>query len=237
MKNAVLFANTGVLDFLELRTSIVRIPEVIAKLKEAQVYLDRAMDNAPDLIQFLTSEDQVFWRSEKIRKIAVAVVQLALYERYAKRFGEASHVLSVSNEDSPIQVLSGNMRLGEFIINLAMKEEKVKTVENLNSLPEPTSLAKGISMPDFQLYEKSEEQAYKLSGEGEKEALNELLMKLRDEEGVKQFVNVGPGQSISGSAMSELVDKELNIMESIDLDPMLSWFWDVSSNYSYQLAN
>ncbi|MEC9283784.1 MAG: hypothetical protein VX642_13815, partial [Bdellovibrionota bacterium] len=28
MKSAVLFANTGVLDFLELRTSIVRIPEV-----------------------------------------------------------------------------------------------------------------------------------------------------------------------------------------------------------------
>lgn len=237
MKNAVLFANTGVLDFLELRTSIVRIPEVIAKLKEAQVYLDRAMDNAPDLIQFLTSDDQIFWRSEKIRKIAVAVVQLALYERYSKRFGEASHVLSVSNEDSPIQVLSGNMRLGEFIINLAMKEEKVKNMDSLNALPEPTSLAKGISMPDFQLYEKSEEQAYKLSGEGEKEALNELLMKLRDEEGVKQFVNVGPGQSISGSAMSELVDKELNIMESIDLDPMLSWFWDVSSSYSYQLAN
>lgn len=240
MKTAVLFANTGVLDFLELRTSIVRIPEVIAKLKEAQVFLDRAMKEAPDLIQFLTSDDQKFWASEKIRKITVAVVQIALYERHSKNFGKASHFLAVDKDDSPVQVISGKMRLGEFVINLAMKEEKVKAI---TEMPEATFLAKGISMPDFQLFTKSEdpvaedEPAYSLSNEGDKEALNSLLMKIRDEDNVKQFVNIGPGQSISGSAVNDLIDKELNIMESIDMDPMLSWFWDVSSNYSFQLAN
>lgn len=241
MKTAVLFANTGVLDFLELRTSIVRIPEVIAKLKEAQVFLDRAMKEAPDLIQFLTSDDQKFWASDKIRQITVGVVQLALYERHKKNYGEATHILAMDKDDSPVQVLSGKMRLGEYIINLAMKEEKNKDNKVTEMPAEAPFLSKGISMPDFQLFTKcctdEEGLTYKLDNEGEKEALNALLMKIRDEDSVKQFVNIGPGQSISGSAVNDLIDKELNIMESIDMDPMLNWFWDVSSNYSFQLAN
>lgn len=240
MKTAVILSNTGVLDFLELRSSIIRIPEVIAKLKEAQIYLDRAMEEAPDLIQFLTSEDQKFWASQNIRKIAVGVVQIALYERYEKRFGKAAHFLAIDNEENPIQVISGNMRLGEYVINLAMKKEKTQS-SDVFDLSEASFLSKGISMPDFQLYSQEDNEdsvlAYKLEDEGKKEALNELLMKVRDEDSVKQFVNIGPGQSISGSAMSKLVDKELNIMESIDLDPMLSWFWDTSGSYSFQLAN
>ena len=236
MKSAVLFANTGVLDFLELRTSIVRIPEVIAKVKEAQVFLDRALKDAPDLLQFLTSDDQVFWSRKRIRQIAVGVVQLGLYDRYVKRYGAAANVLATDSEENPVQVLSGKMRLGEFVINLAMGEEEApsKVVEMPEQQP---MLSKGISMPDFQLYSQDAEGNFVLTDEGKKQALNDLLMKLRDERSVKQFVNIGPGQSISGSALNELVDKELNIMESIDLDPMLSWFWDITSPYCYQLAN
>ncbi|MAF90697.1 MAG: hypothetical protein VX583_02970 [Bdellovibrionota bacterium] len=234
MKSAVLFANTGVLDFLELRTSIVRIPEVIAKLKEAQTFLDRAIKDAPDLIQFITSDDQVFWSRKRIRQIAVGIVQLGLYERYVKRYGEAAHLLASDKEENPVQVLSGKMRLGEYVINLAMREDdKSKVV----SMEDQALLSKGISMPDFQLFQKDQEGFFVLVEEGKKQALNDLLMKLRDEKNTKQFVNIGPGQSISGSALNELVDKELNIMESIDLDPMLSWFWDISSPYCYQLAN
>ena len=234
MKSAVLFANTGVLDFLELRTSIVRIPEVIAKLKEAQTFLDRAIKDAPDLVQFITSDDQVFWSRKRIRQIAVGIVQLGLYERYVKRYGEAAHLLASDKEENPVQVLSGKMRLGEYVINLAMREDdKSKVV----SMEDQALLSKGISMPDFQLFQKDQEGFFVLVEEGKKQALNDLLMKLRDEKNTKQFVNIGPGQSISGSALNELVDKELNIMESIDLDPMLSWFWDISSPYCYQLAN
>ena len=234
MKSAVLFANTGVLDFLELRTSIVRIPEVIAKLKEAQTFLDRAIKDAPDLIQFITSDDQVFWSRKRIRQIAVGIVQLGLYERYVKRYGVAAHLLASDKEENPVQVLSGKMRLGEYVINLAMREDdKSKVV----SMEDQALLSKGISMPDFQLFQKDQEGFFVLVEEGKKQALNDLLMKLRDEKNTKQFVNIGPGQSISGSALNELVDKELNIMESIDLDPMLSWFWDISSPYCYQLAN
>lgn len=235
MKSAVLFANTGVLDFLELRTSIVRIPEVIAKLKDAQTFLDRAIKDAPDLIQFITSDDQVFWSRKRIRQIAVGIVQLGLYDRYVKRYGEAAHLLASDKEENPVQVLSGKMRLGEYVINLAMREDDKK--DKVVNMEDQALLSKGISMPDFQLFQRDQEGYFVLVEEGKKQALNDLLMKLRDEKNTKQFVNIGPGQSISGSALNELVDKELNIMESIDLDPMLSWFWDISSPYCYQLAN
>ena len=134
MKSAVLFANTGVLDFLELRTSIVRIPEVIAKLKEAQTFLDRAIKDAPDLIQFITSDDQVFWSRKRIRQIAVGIVQLGLYERYVKRYGEAAHLLASDKEENPVQVLSGKMRLGEYVINLAMREDDKSKVVSMDCL-------------------------------------------------------------------------------------------------------
>ncbi|MEC9283030.1 MAG: hypothetical protein VX642_09970, partial [Bdellovibrionota bacterium] len=203
-------------------------------LKEAQTFLDRAIKDAPDLIQFITSDDQVFWSRKRIRQIAVGIVQLGLYERYVKRYGEAAHLLASDKEENPVQVLSGKMRLGEYVINLAMREDDKAKVVNME---DQALLSKGISMPDFQLFQRDQEGYFVLVEEGKKQALNDLLMKLRDEKNTKQFVNIGPGQSISGSALSELVDKELNIMESIDLDPMLSWFWDISSPYCYQLAN
>ena len=235
MRSAVLLANTGVLDFLELRTSIIRIPEVLAKLKEAQTFIDRAQAQAPDLIQFVTSDDAVFWSRSRYREIAVGVVQLGLYERYQKRFGAADFVLAGDSECNPVQVLSGRMRLGEYVIHLAMREEQRLPLDATQA----PALAKGISMPDFQLYQWNEEATpnFQMQDGGKKRALSEQLMRIRDEFGVQRFVNIGHGQSISGSALNELVDKELHIMESIDLDPMLSWFWDIDSPYCYQLAN
>ncbi|MFK8139097.1 MAG: hypothetical protein AB8E15_12110 [Bdellovibrionales bacterium] len=237
MKVAAIFSTAGVLDFEELRSSIVRIPEVLSHLKEAQKYIDRSVKEAPDLVQFLTSEDSIFWRNNKYRQICVAVVQLALYKRYLKYHPNADFILSINKPDNPIKTLTGEMRMGEFVINMALKEEEEAELDNIAFLDgDMPQLSKGISMPDYQVFRKNEEGNFILE-DNEKRSLMEILEELRDEESVKRFVNLGPGKSVSGTAMQDLQTKELNILESIDIDPMLSWFWSSVSPSSYQIAN
>lgn len=232
MKVAALFSNNGVLDFEELRTSVIRIPQVLQYLKNGQRILDRLIPEAPDLIQFMTSSDEKFWQHPNLRKLVIGLCQIGLYERYVKYHGKADCLLSVENVSGPIRVISGDLLLSEYIMDTYFAEEKQEDI-NLGEMP---VLSKGISMPEFHAFSINDDGNLEKLVE-EKKRLDEILMELRDEHGVKQFINIGPGQSMSGNSLATLISKELNILESIDIDPMLSWFWQSVDRQVYQIAN
>jgi hypothetical protein len=43
--------------------------------------------------------------------------------------------------------------------------------------------------------------------------------------GVRRFVNFGPGNLLFSNLEGDLRLADIQVLESIDLDPMLSWFW------------
>lgn len=59
--------------------------------------------------------------------------------------------------------------------------------------------------------------------------LKKLLVDVVQHQGVSRFVNVGPGVAILSSEYETIGEiagaDEVTVIDSIDLDPMLNWFW------------
>ena len=54
--------------------------------------------------------------------------------------------------------------------------------------------------------------------------LNKIVRHLYEDRGVRQLVTVGPGRTRLNNQHDGTMS-EMQNLESIDLDPMLSWFW------------
>lgn len=59
--------------------------------------------------------------------------------------------------------------------------------------------------------------------------LKKLLTEVVEHQGITRFMNVGPAQALASQEYEQIAElagaDEVTIIDSIDLDPMLSWFW------------
>ena len=231
MSVAYLFSDFKSLDLLESRRSVVRIPEVIARFKEAQKYLDFYIKDSPDLLIFLLSDNARFWSDEKLKRICVSLVQLALYDRTCKKMSKADFFMAPVAAESVAQILSGKLSLEEYIHGLFMATEKKEVV--LDDLS--VFLHKGVAKTEFAIYSKSAEVYLPLPGNSLMS--NELVGRLRLDLNVNRFVNIGPIDQLASSNMEELLFQDVQVMDCISMDPMLSWFWSSFQDPEYALAN
>ena len=58
-----------------------------------------------------------------------------------------------------------------------------------------------------------------------KQSMEHLVQHLIEEKAVKRFVNIGPGATYNSPAAWDIDKYDINMCESIDTDPMLTWFW------------
>jgi hypothetical protein len=146
---AVLFSGRNGLDFYELRLAIVRIPEVTVRLKEAQNIIDgmyaelrlnltentdidsknqsavqnqlaaRELPAVPDLISFVTSDDQYFFRNINLKTLVAAIVQIALVDRYLKAHGCPVYMAGPSKGESALAVVCGEIDFRSLVQNSA----------------------------------------------------------------------------------------------------------------------
>lgn len=56
-------------------------------------------------------------------------------------------------------------------------------------------------------------------------SIQKIILELIEEYGVESLTNIGPGMSLITALNGELSLRDVRIQESIDIDPMLSWFW------------
>ena len=102
----VVFAGRQGLDDVESRYSIARIPEVSAYLREAQAFFDniKTVDHNIDLFSFLNSSDNDFSMRPKLRSLVAAIVQVGLFQRYTKFYGNPSFMVGNNNGASALNV-------------------------------------------------------------------------------------------------------------------------------------
>ena len=55
--------------------------------------------------------------------------------------------------------------------------------------------------------------------------MKRMIAYLHNENRVTRFVNVGPAAAIRPADIKSIGSDELESIDSIELDPMLSWFW------------
>ena len=223
MKDAVLFNGPNSLDFQDIRNNVIRIPEVVLRLRQAQEIWDAADYPEFDLANFIASEDRVFLGNIRLKSLAAAVVQVSLYDRYTKHFKAPEFILGNSNGDSAMKVAAGLMSFEELVAR-SNAFRVVRTNPNI-SLTEAPLLA-GISLTEYGVLKK------KADSPGYEELtltnmeVEKIISHLVEELNVKKFINIGPGNTLMRTSSEDLSLRDVQILESIDVDPLLNWFWN-----------
>lgn len=226
MRDALVFGGANALDFADVRLGVVRIPEVSLRLEEAQGVWDKNCGSTFSFHHFLCSEDQIFFKNLSLKTLSLAVVQLGLFDRFKRIFHRPQILIGNTKNDSALMVAAGLMTFQELI----MSSRACHMIRPLAHLQAVGDLAlSGPILPQFQAYAQAanstSEQVDKMLPIGEPNmSLQKVLESAVDERRIERIIHVGPGL-IDRTILSELETRDIQIVESIDIDPMLSWFW------------
>jgi hypothetical protein len=236
MREALVFNGASNLDFQEIRTNVVRIPEVVQRIREAQEIWDKVSTVPLDLANFIGSEDDVFLSHIKLKSFATAVVQMGLLDRYLKNHKMPEYVLGAINGDSPMKVAIGLMTFFELVSESAAcstsRHQQKQPVTNALDLP----ILAGVQLAEHAIFVRNVDGVYERQATEFRE-VERMLVDLVDNQDVTKLVMVGPGSSISGKKILDLTARDIQVLESIDLDPMLSWFWSNLRENRLAIAN
>lgn len=211
--SALVFDVHASIHFQEVRSALVRIPEVIQKIREVQKVLDRK-GIALDLGNFIASDDSAFLHHYRRKEFAGVVLQLGLYERFLRFFEKPTQFVGVVNSISALRVITGQITLEQFVEE-AFKKSKNVEPDALPGLP----VLSGIQIPKYQLLTEKEDGSF----EAETEALADINLPLK---------------KVSASSVYEVGLGSESRSGTIDLDPHLSWVWDqVKDSKEISLAN
>lgn len=234
-KNAVVFSGRNGLDFQELRSAVVRIPEVTLRLREAQAILDHVLAGTStqiDLFSVISADDESFFRNIQLKSLVAAIVQVGLFDRYLKTQKRPSVLVGNSNGDSAMLVCAGRLSFKEMVESsqALIAQRTSDVVVPLVAIATP--LLSGLSLTEYSALElKPASDGGNSSGfeyqtlHGSSMELKKIITTLFNEHSITRFVNIGPAGALRSSDYRTLSDGEVESVDSIDLDPMLTWFW------------
>jgi acyl transferase domain-containing protein len=250
-KRALVFSGRGGLDFIELREGVVRIPEVSFRVREAQKIFDAQASRSKDLMAVIMSDDTTFFADPQMKSLLAAIVQAGLFDRYMKTHPYLPEFM-IGNlvSDSAMKVAAGLMTFEAMVKESAalgklMVSSEISNTQNIMNLVasqaplQPASLISGASLIDFAAVERVTGE----NGETQFRVMRDLPVELRklvahlnENHGVETFVNVGPVSAMRGSDFRMLGCGDVESVDSIELDPMLSWFWRAMRPQALALA-
>lgn len=221
---AVLFGKLNCIDKPEVRRSLIRIPEVIHHIQRAQKILEEMNLVHVELINAMVS-DQVLERD--VRNILVSAVHLGLFSRYVRFNGPPDFFSCLTYPEAPVAVCLGRSTFENLILesNLIRRQ----------SLQFPTKVTSSdiLSFDPFIFSHVNFEKygVYHLNGYGNKKLVFEsqsaekIVEKLVKKYGVSEFINISADDLMLAPNSTSVDRATIQISNSIDLDPMLGWFW------------
>lgn len=223
--HALIFNGSNALEFQDIRTNVIRIPEVIHAVREAQGIWDALNPSPFDLVNFIGSEDRVFLSQIKLKNFAAAVVQVGLLRRYLRGHELPEFVIGTVSGDSPFRVALKQISFVEMVAESeAMPRERLQIISN-----ESPALA-GVRLEEYVVYQKAEGDRYKRL-DFETRDVRKMVEGLVANQNVNKLIFVGPG------AWNTCLPSSTEVTESIDLDPALSWFWAGMKESKIAVAN
>lgn len=222
MREALIFNGANALDFQDIRTNVVRIPEVVHRIRQAQELWDDCSPEPLDLANFIGSDDSVFLGHIKLRNFASAIVQIGLMDRFLKNHDMPQFLIGATNGDSALKIALKQISFTDLVVD---SPAMPKTEENGIAVPSPeVTMPKlsGVQLTEFGVYQQSPQGYQRLYFPTM--AVERMIEMAVGQHGIGRLIFVGPGNGLmdrGGLARRS----EVEIVESIDLDPMLSWFW------------
>lgn len=225
MVTGVFFSNSTIFDQMEVRLAVLRIPEVTAKLRQAQKLIDRELGGAIDLTNLLASEDSWYLKNTHAKGLASALVQIGLYERFLKSFPQPQFLLGNCKGDSPLNVISGQISFEDLIRQSQAFRSKQHLLMVGNNLP----ILSGMALAEYAVYQATNVPGATVAYSQirlHSPHLRHILTSLVEESQVKRLVNIGPAMqaNLQEPSFSVLQQLDVQFVNSVELDPMLSWF-------------
>lgn len=211
-----MFCGLSMLDSSSVRESVVRIPEVLSRIKKAQKTIDQLSQQPVDLINFMMEDDASFASQLKLRRVLVNVVQLGLYDRHLKSFPKPQFFVGSLS----------NLSTMEHCIGLNFMEELVRSLwyQDLEQ----------TKITNFYVYEHAKimEDTFETRKIDEDESKEAILSRLIRKGDVKQFANLGPADVMLDPYNNAYIFEDIQVFNTIEVDPMLNWFKPIPIQYS-----
>jgi len=235
MRDALVFNCACQLDFQEVRANVIRIPEVVDRIRQAQKIWDSAALQPLDITNFIASDDSIFLRQIRLKSFATAVVQVGLLDRYLRSHAMPEFLVGTVNGDAPLNVAIGRMSFVDLIMEsaaLAGGSEPNLRVLPAGELP----VLSGVQLSEYAVYRANASSVYEREHLQARD-IESMLVELVDHHAVNKIITVGPGNAVLGRKIAELTSQEVHVLESIDLDPLLTWFWAGQRENRLAIAN
>lgn len=220
--------------FLSIRQNLIRIPEVLIRLKEAEQFINELQSEfkgSVDLISIMQSNwnkessfisqktdiqpraitnisSNVVTLRKKLSLIVSYASQIGLFDRYIKSFSYPEFLMYSSLSDKAVLVAVKHCSMKKMIQSV-LEEELPKEDKK-------TSISYVIFKRDSSQYQECE----RIFGSNFKPSFEQFTLK----KNLKAFIHLGPGQSLPIS-FSDLSASQFTELESISMDPLLYWFW------------
>ncbi len=222
MKSVVVFAGRNGVDFSEVRTSVLRIPEVSIKIRQAQKAIDQMGLEQIDLLAIANSDDAVLNKNSSIKIILSSLVQLALFERSLRSQRKPSYLMASTQEPSVLDLIKGESITTFVQRALATQAQQLSDdVSSANVIQLNAEAAEDMTVVEVNIAENGALKSVNevLKGSDAKKLFNELIEKMN----VTKFVNIGPSNALASSNDEAL--ESVTVIDSIEADPILNWFW------------
>lgn len=208
MSSVLLFGGRSLLDKPGIRENFLRIPEVSAVLKQAQKELDASKLTKRDLLSFVHSDDNEFHADTIWKDLVVQLFQVGLYKRLQKSMIKPKFIIGRSGGISAMDVCLGHQTLAGMI-------ESFRTEIEFKAIAEKNQ--------DILVGQKLElSKMYVWGPDGYIESLGgkstpSLLEEISKDHLIHQVIALGV------SEMNVEESEVYHVMDSLALDPLLSW--------------
>lgn len=223
-----IFLASGAAYKLEVRQSLIRIPEVIIRLKELQ----RAMDNNQNSAQFdilnLVVATDYFSLDEKLRSVIDKTIQLGLIDRHLRKNGRKIDVLiGAEGTENLFAVALGNAKVEDLLAQSGWGKDEALINEPIQS-SENLVLLKGQASQKFFVYAPSAETSEFKPISETGDSLENIMAKLVDSHKIERLAVIDPVESCESFLRGSVVRERIEIFCTIQSDPFLTWYHKVS---------
>lgn len=219
----LLFAGRRGLDDLKTRDSILRIPEVSRKLKEAQKILEQTLGTVirVDLYSYVQSSNEEFNSKPSLKSLVAAVVQIGLFDRFVKYRSRPQFLVGRVNGCSAMKVCAGLQNMSDLIETSDFAKEN-SLLGRYNKTTGP-QLA-GVKLEEHGALLWNPEGFYQELSLEHKDA-SKIIEELSLNNLLNQCVHIGPTYEFRLDEFQKAGIYGVASMSSIDADPILNSFW------------
>lgn len=210
MSTVLVFTGRSGVDDLNFRQQLLRIPEISTILKSAQSCLEMRGVSTKDLASFVLSETNEYLSAGLWREFVAQLMQIGLYRRYERLAFRPQFIIGDSGECSASAVCLGLVSFETLV------DQFVELLDKRSQEEQSSEFLVGHRLEMAKVYEFVNGE-YRVSAEG-KEAWS-LLEGICKDHLVDQVITLG----LSQSAVALKTEQDLGIVESVVVDPLLSW--------------